>query len=139
MTVTLFHKELNLNQKSILILGDTFTIAIITIIGFATHNEAGVAFIPRMGTTFFPLLIGWFLIAPWFGLFDEQASSNPKNIWRALLAMLFVAPLASILRSALLHSAALPIFTLVLGGTNALGLLLWRGIYLLLVQRGEKK
>jgi hypothetical protein len=126
-----------ITKKSTLILGDTLTIAIITFIGFATHGEADVSFIPRMGTTFLPLLLGWFLIAPWFGLFDEQIISNPKNLWRVLLAIFFVAPLATILRSALLHSAALPIFALILGSTNGLGMLVWRGIYLLLA-RGSK-
>ncbi|MBC7876390.1 MAG: DUF3054 domain-containing protein [Anaerolineales bacterium] len=103
--------------------------------GFASHGEANVSFIPRMITTFFPLLVGWFLITPWFGLFDEQVTSNPKLLWRVLLAMLFAAPLASILRSTLLHSAALPIFTLILGVTNGLGLLIWRAIYTFIAKR----
>ena len=128
-----------LTKKSTLILGDTLAIAILTIIGFATHGEADVSFVPRMGTTFFPLLLGWFLIAPWFGLFDEQVVSNPKNLWRVLLAIFFVAPLATILRSALFHSAALPIFAFILGSTNGLGMLIWRGIYLLLAQRSKIK
>lgn len=125
-------------KKIVLILGDIFTIAILTIIGFATHDEAAVSFIPRMGTTFFPLLIGWFLIAPWFDLFDDQVVSNPKLIWRSVLAMFFVAPMAIILRAAWLHSAAIPLFALILGSTNALGMLVWRGIYLLLARHVEK-
>ena len=87
-------------KRATLILGDTFAIAILTFIGFATHGEASSSFIPRMGTIFFPLLIGWFLIAPWFDLFDEQVVSNPKLLWRTLLAMFFIAPLATILRAA---------------------------------------
>jgi len=126
-----------LTKKSILILGDTLSIAILTFIGFATHGETDISFIPRMGTTFFPLLIGWFLIAPWFGLFDEQVTSNPKLLWRVLLAMLFVAPLGTILRSALLHSAALPFFALILASTNGLGMLVWRGIYFLFTRYGK--
>ncbi len=124
-----------LTKKFILITGDILVIAILTFIGFATHGEADVSFIPRMGAAFFPLVMGWFLIAPWLGLFDEPVVSNPKLLWRVLLAMLFVAPLATIMRSAFLHNAALPIFALVLGGTNGLGMLVWRGIYLLLAQR----
>ena len=115
-------------KKKILIIGDLITLAIFTIIGFATHGEAEVTSILRMGTTFLPLGIGWSLIAPWFGLFDEQVVTNPKLLWRVLPAMLFTAPLAAILRSTMLHSAALPIFVLVLGGTNALAMLLWRAI-----------
>ena len=127
-----------ITKKTTLIFGDTLIIAIITFIGFASHGEADVSFIPRMGTTFFPLLAGWFLIAPWFGLFDEQVTSNPKLLWRALLAMFFVAPLATVLRSALLHSAALPIFTAILGSTNAVGMLVWRGIFTAFAQQNKK-
>ena len=125
-------------KKTILILGDIFTIAVLTFIGFASHGEAAVSFIPRMGATFFPLLIGWFLIAPWFDLFDDQVVSNPKLIWRSVLAMFFVAPLAIILRAAWLHSAATPLFALILGSTTALGMLVWRGIYLLLARHVKK-
>jgi hypothetical protein len=127
-----------LNKTNTLILGDILVIAILTFIGFATHGEADVSFIPRMGAAFFPLLIGWFLMAPWFGLFDEQVTSNLKLLWRVLLAMLFVAPFASILRSAFLHGAALPIFTLVLGGTNALAMLVWRAIFTFIAQQNKK-
>ena len=138
MTVTLFQEDSNLNKKSILLLGDTLAIAALTFIGFATHGETDLSFIPRMGATFFPVLIGWFLIAPWFGLFDEQVSSNPKLLWRVLLAMFFAAPLGTILRSALLHSAALPFFALVLGSTNGLGMLMWRGIFTYFTQQNKK-
>lgn len=124
-----------ITKNKLLIIGDILIIAILTFIGFASHGEANVSFIPRMGTTFLPLLVGWFLITPWFGLFDEQVTSNPKLLWRVLLAMLFVAPLASILRSALLHSAALPVFTLILGVTNGLGILMWRAIYTFIAKR----
>ena len=125
-------------KKTTLIIGDILSIAILTVIGFATHGEVGVGFILRMGTTFFPLLLGWFLIAPWFGLFDEQVASNPRLLWRILFAMLFAAPLAVILRAVLLHSAASPLFVLILGGMNALGMLVWRGIYLF-ITRGSSK
>lgn len=122
-------------KKTILIPGDIMAIAIITFIGFATHGEADVSFILRMGAIFFPLLIGWFLLAPWFGLFDESIASNFKLLWRILPAMLFVVSLAAILRSAILHSAVQPLFVLILGLTNALGMLVWRSIYLFIAQR----
>ena len=127
-----------LTKKSTLILGDTLVIAVLTYIGFTTHGEADVSFILRMGTTFFPVLIGWFLISPWFGLFDEQVTPNPKLLWRVLLAMIFVAPLATVLRYALLNSAALPFFALVLGSTNGFGMLVWRGLFTFFAQQNKK-
>jgi len=127
-----------LTKKTGLIIGDLITLAIFTIIGFATHGEAEVTSFLRMGTTFLPLVIGWFLIAPWFGLFDEQVTTDPKLLWRILPAMTFTAPLAAILRSTMLHSAALPIFVLVLGGSNALAMLLWRTIYFFINTQNNK-
>jgi Protein of unknown function (DUF3054) len=124
-------------KKSILILGDIFTFAIFTFIGFATHREADISFIPRMGTTFFPLLIGWFLIAPWLELFDDLVTVNPKLLWRVPTALFFIAPLAVILRAALLHSTAQPVFALVLGAINAIGMLVWRGLYILIMKQNK--
>lgn len=125
-----------MNKKQILIIGDVITFAILTYIGFASHGEADLALLPRMGAIFFPILFGWFLLAPWFGLFDENVTTTHQNLLlRAPLAMLFVAPLASIIRSAWLGSAALPTFTFVLGATNAVGIYIWRWFYYKLSNR----
>lgn len=126
-----------MNKKTI-IAGDVLAIAILTVIGFAAHGETGISFIPRMGTTFFPVLIGWLLVAPWFGVFDAKVLADPKLSWRALLAMLLAAPLAAILRAALLGEAALPLFTLILGFSFGMGMLFWRAIYALILKRGAK-
>ncbi len=122
-------------RKNMLVIGDILAIAILTVIGFVTHGEVGASFLPRMAAAFFPALIGWFLLAPWFGLFNEDVAADHKLIWRVPLTMLFAAPLAVIIRAALLQSTALPIFALVFGATNALGLLVWRWIYVYLSRR----
>ena len=122
-------------KNYILVLGDIIALAIVTIIGFATHGETGLSFIPRMTTTFFPLLVAWLLISPWLGLFNPEVVSNRKLFWRPALAMLLAAPLAVILRAAMLNAAALPLFTLILGLTSALGMLIWRLIYIWLFNR----
>jgi hypothetical protein len=124
-----------MNNKTILIPGDALAIALLTIIGFATHGAAEAAFLPRMAAAFFPVLFSWFVLAPWFGLFDEHAAGNPKLLWRVPLAMLFAAPLAAILRSAILGSLAVPLFALVLGITNTLGIIVWRGVYAFIAKR----
>jgi hypothetical protein len=110
-------------------------IAILTIIGFATHGETGISFIPRMGTTFFPVMVSWFLLAPWFGLFDINMTARNIFIWRIPLVMLFAAPLASSLRAGMLGSTAIPLFTLILGCTFGLGLLIWRVLFRLVSLR----
>jgi len=118
-----------MNKNIILVSGDILTIALLTLAGFASHGEADLAFLPRMAATFFPVSAAWFLLAPWFGLLDEEVVVNVRSVLRVPLAMTFVAPLAAILRAAVLGSAALPIFVLVLGSTFALGILIWRAAY----------
>lgn len=118
-----------MNKKSTLILGDIITLALLTIIGFATHGETGLSFLPRMAVIFFPIIFAWFVLAPWFGLLDESVIKSPKQLLRIPLAFLFAAPLAVILRGALLNAPVLPLFALIFGGSNALGMLLWRWLY----------
>ena len=123
------------SSKPILITGDIIVLAVITIIGFASHGETDLSLLPRMLTTFIPLVVSWFLIAPWLGLFDEQIISEPKQLWRPPLAMLLAAPMTVILRATMLNTVALPLFTLILGGSAAIGVLLWRSAWYLFAYR----
>lgn len=119
-------------QNWILIAGDLLAIAVVTVIGFATHNEADVSFLPRMAIVFFPLTVPWFLLAPWLGLFQQAITSNPKQLWRPAFVMIFAASLAVVIRGLILGAPIIPIFAVVLGVTSALGMLIWRGIFFLL-------
>jgi Protein of unknown function (DUF3054) len=125
-------------NKTILILGDIITLLIVTLIGFATHGETSISFFPRMLTTFIPLIIAWFLLAPWFGLFNSEINSNPKQFWRPALTMLFAGPLAVLLRGLILNAPIIPIFAVVLSATSALGMIIWRMLYWLLNQKCSK-
>jgi hypothetical protein len=127
-----------MNKKNILILGDILAIAVLTLIGFATHGETDASYLPRMAAIFFPVLFSWFVLAPWFGMFDDQVNENPKLLWRVPLVLLFAAPLATTLRAVWLGSTSLPLFTLILGSTNALGMLIWRWIYIFIAKRLSK-
>lgn len=119
---------------SILILGDILALAVITLIGFGTHNELIQFPIDRILATFLPLLSGWFLISPWLGLFIPEITSNPRQLWRPVLAMLLAAPLAGLLRAMMLNGVAIPLFVWILGGSAALGMLVWRGLWWLLTR-----
>ncbi len=119
-------------SKYVLATGDLLAIAIVTAIGFATHGEANLAFLPRMAALFFPLSISWFLLAPALGLLQEETISDPKQLWRPAFVMLFAAPLAAVLRGFILNAPIIPVFAAVLTGTVALGMVSWRGVYLLL-------
>ncbi len=113
-------------DKRTLILGDILAILLVTVIGFATHGEADLSFLPRMAAVYFPLSISWFLLAPFLGLFQPETTSNPKQLWRPVLAMLFAASLAAVLRGLLLNAPIIPIFAVVLAATSAFGMLVWR-------------
>jgi hypothetical protein len=124
-----------MNKKNILIGGDILAFIILTIIGFATHGETNSSFLSRMAAVFFPVVFAWFVLAPWFGLLDETIIITPKNLLRIPLAFLFVAPLAVILRGAMLNAPALPLFALIFGGSNAIGMIFWRWLYILIARR----
>jgi hypothetical protein len=121
-----------MKNRALLILGDLLALALVTLIGFASHREMGTAPLSRILATFVPLAFGWFLIAPWRGLFEPAVVADPRLLWRPPLAMLFVAPLAAFLRGAFLNSIILPVFVAVLGVSAALVILAWRGLWLLL-------
>ena len=127
-----------MNHKTTLVLGDVLAIAILTVIGFATHGEADISYLPRMAASFLPVTFAWFMLAPWFGLFDQTIIINPRNLWRIALVLLFAAPLATTLRAVWLGSTALPLFTFVLGSTSAAGMILWRWVYILIAKRTAK-
>lgn len=118
-------------KKHILIIGDTLALLITTLIGFVTHGEGNLSFLPRFLAAFIPLVIAWFLLAPWFGLFQPETTSNPRLLWRPILALIFAAPLAVVFRGLILNAPIIPIFAIVFGATSAFGMVIWRGIYFL--------
>jgi hypothetical protein len=119
-------------MKKYLIPGDLLAIGLVTLIGFATHGEADLSFLPRMAALFFPLIISWFLLAPALGLFQPTIAYDPKQLWRPVLGMIFAAPLAAVMRGFILNAPIIPIFALILSLTSALGMLVWRGIFVFL-------
>ena len=126
-------------NRSALILGDILAIGIITLIGFATHGETDLSLLPRMAATFLPLVMAWFLLAPWLGLFQHEVIYDARQLWRPTLTALFAAPLAAVLRGLIRNAPIIPVFAVVLGATTAFGMILWRGVYFLLKQNHIKK
>ncbi len=122
-------------KRSALILGDLVALAIVTLIGFASHAEFTLSFIPRMAAAFVPLCIGWFLLAPWLGQYQEAVTESASQLWRPAFVMLFAASLAAILRGLLLNAPVIPTFAIVLGGTAAAGLTIWRLLWMILQRR----
>lgn len=125
-------------SKKILYVSDAVAIALVTVAGFAFHGETDLAILPRVLLIFVPLTVAWFILAPWFGLFQPEITSNPKQLWRPALVMLFAAPLAALVRAVILGSMVIPIFANVLTATSALGMVVWRGIYIFIARKGAR-
>lgn len=125
-------------SKTILYVSDAIAIALVTVAGFAFHGETNADILPRVLLSFVPLTIAWFLLAPLLGLYQPEIVSNPKQLWRPALAMIFAAPLAALVRANILGSMVIPIFANVLAATSALGMVVWRGIYIFIARKGAR-
>ncbi len=126
-----------MNRHFLIATGDIIALAIVTIIGFTTHGEANTSFLPRMAAAFFPLIISWFAIAPWFELFNSEITSDFKQLWRPVLAMIFAGPLAVVIRGLILNAPIIPIFAVVLSTISAFGMVVWRAIYSMLNRKAH--
>jgi len=121
---------------SLLLLGDVLSVAIITASGFLFHGELLTAPFYRILATFTPVLISWVLIAPWLGLYRAEIYSDWRQLWRAGWAVTLAAPLATFFRSLMLGNIPiLPTFIAVVAATSALGMLIWRGIWWLIIRQ----
>jgi hypothetical protein len=121
-------------QTGVLIGGDTLVLALVTVVGFASHGtliNAGT----RLFSTFVPLIVAWLLVAPAMGLFEQNRTADWRQLWRVVWAMIIATPLAAFLRGVWLNSAIIPVFVLVLVGVSALGMLAWRGLWALVLYR----
>ena len=124
-------------QRFVLIAGDIITLAIVTVIGFASHGTADTAG-SRMLTTFIPLVVAWFLVAPFLQVYDYQISLDGRQLWRPLWAMILASPMAAWLRGLMLSAPILPVFVIILGGVSVVAILIWRGIFWLVATRMKR-
>ncbi len=105
--------------------GDALVLLGVSLAGFATHqsNPAG----GRLLAMVVPLLAAWGLTAFLGGLYQPGQITWQGTAWRAVLAGMAAGPLAAVLRGLWLGGApVVPVFALVLSGTTALGMGLWR-------------
>lgn len=121
-------------KQWILLAGDIATLALVTLVGFATHGTAGSAG-TRMLTTFVPLVIAWLLVAPWLGVYTEARATDWRQAWRPFWAMVLAGPWAAWLRGAWLNAPILPLFVVILGGVAALAILAWRLVFAFFTRR----
>lgn len=114
------------NRKILLIviIGDIICIALVALIGFLIHYGDTQGW--RWLSSFIPVVIAWFVTAPWVGAYQADTIRRPLLAWRAGLAAFLSAPLAAWLRGIWLNSAVLPVFINVLILTNVFGFIVWR-------------
>ena len=116
--------------------GDICVIALVTIIGFATHGSLDTASL-RMLTTFIPVLVAWYLISPFLGVYQSEVITDWHKLWRPALAMVYAAPFAAWLRAIMLDTTTSWIFIGVLAIVIAVGIMIWRALYWLVVCRDK--
>lgn len=115
-----------MKHNSILIAGDAIVILLMVMLGLSFHqSDAETRLLPNL----LPFLAAWALAA---GMLGQWNPPSWRGLWRVVPAMLLAAPLGAILRAAWLSSMALPLFTFIIGVTLALGLIVWRAVYLLI-------
>lgn len=124
----------NQANRFVLIAGDIITLAVVTVIGFASHGIANTAG-ARMLTTFIPLVVAWFLVAPFLNVYKSEYVLDGLQLWRPVWAMVLAAPMAAWLRGVMLSSPVLPIFVVILGGASVAGILIWRALFWLVANR----
>lgn len=124
----------NQANRFVLIAGDIITLAVVTVIGFASHGTANTAG-ARMLTTFIPLVVAWFLVAPFLNVYKSEYVLDGIQLWRPVWAMVLAAPMAAWLRGVMLSSPVLPIFVVILGGASVAGILIWRALFWLVANR----
>ena len=122
----------NRDTSITLLIGDFLSLLLVTLIGFATHSSK--LDLQRVLATWLPLCLAWSLAAPLLGLWQKKQSPIHKNWWRFLSAVILSVPLGVVLRGLILNTPIMGVFVLVMIGTSALGLLIWRLIWQILLR-----
>lgn len=134
-------KHVNIDRLSrhqiFLFIGDAVIFAIVTILGFASHDSLGTAGF-RMLTTFVPVVIAWLLIAPHLSVYNINVVTRLRDLWRPSWAMVLAAPMAAFLRGAWMGTPINPVFVVVIGGVNAIAILIWRALFLFGISKWVK-
>ena len=121
------------NFSWVLIVGDLLVLLSFVAIGRNSH-ALSLADLSAVLLTALPFVLGWFAIAPWFGLYNAGLNRNLKRMLPRLAATWIIAvPVANIIRAYLLGrpipGGIAPTFVLVSLGFIGLMMLLWRAGY----------
>jgi hypothetical protein len=90
-------------RTAILLIGDLLVVLSFVAIGRQSHALSTSDLLAGLMTAI-PFVVGWFAIAPWFGLYRVTISTNWRRLLPRLLATWIIAvPLAHVLRAVMLQ------------------------------------
>lgn len=117
-----------------LVLGDLLALLLFVWVGRGAHSLPGSDIVAALATAA-PFVLGWFVVAPWLGLYKARVSQNLVQLLpRLLLAWLIAGPLSALLRAIFLGrplpEGIIPIFVVVTTGVGFAFFLVWRLLYL---------
>ena len=121
------------DYSNLLIIGDFSTFLVVTLIGFANHNSQFDLL--RMLANWVPLCLAWGMAAPILGLWNINQIPLQKSWWRIIWAAILSVPLAVVIRGFILNTPTIGIFVVVMVAFSILGLLIWRLIWQLFLNR----
>jgi len=126
-------------RVAILVAGDLVAFNLVTAIGLLSHGElTGFDALGQVVIVAAPFAIGWFLIAPFAGVFRADIAGQPRRILpRAALAWLIALPIGLLLWSLIRQKPVQPAFAVVTFITNLIVLLGWRGVFAWLAARNR--
>ena len=115
----------------LLYLGDVFFILLFALIGRQSHSmSTGIAAFAAIFNTASPFIIGWLVVAPWFGAYQPEAWQDVKSAILTVLKAIIPALIAGILLRYLFEGGFSPfVFYLVVGTSMLVLLVIWRLIY----------
>jgi hypothetical protein len=130
---------LDTRRIAILAAGDLVAFNVVTTIGLLSHGElTGLDTLGQVAIVAAPFAIGWFLIAPFAGVFRADIVCQPRRILpRAALAWLIALPVGLLLWSLIRQKQVQPAFAVVTFITNLIVLLGWRGAFAWLAMRNR--
>ncbi len=126
-------------RTAALILGDACMFLVFAAVGRDTHGEAaGLDAVLLVVATAAPFALGWFLVAPFLGVYRESVTSSVRTMLKhTALGWVCAWPAALLLRWAFTQRVPPVSFAIVVLIANLLFLSIWRGLFALVARRGR--
>jgi FlaA1/EpsC-like NDP-sugar epimerase len=117
------------SRPLLLIIGDALAFLLFSAIGRSSHSQAaGLDAIVQVANTAAPFLLGWYIVAPFTGVYRNATTSTPRQMLvRTALTWLIACPVGLVLRAIYLQREIPLSFALVTFGVHLLIMVLWRG------------